>query len=161
MPTNPLYFAYGSNLNIEQMAQRCPNARPLSVVNLKGYALTFCHSGVATIVPSKETDSVPGVIWRITDNCETSLDQYEGYPHLYDKNQVIVHDKNGNTFTPMVYIMNEQFNQPSLPFYSYYKTIQRGYASFDLPIAKLHEAIDQTKLKVFKNKNAKKSNHIR
>ena len=44
-----LYFAYGSNINLDQMAFRCPAAQVVSPVTLNGYRLLF--RGVATIVP--------------------------------------------------------------------------------------------------------------
>ena len=36
-----LYFAYGSNINLGQMEQRCPAARPVCPVILDGYELRF------------------------------------------------------------------------------------------------------------------------
>lgn len=49
------YFAYGSNMNLDQMAYRCPAASVVEPVHLEGYRLTFCGrgkgSGVATILP--------------------------------------------------------------------------------------------------------------
>lgn len=49
------YFAYGSNMNLDQMAYRCPAASVVENVKLEGYRLTFCGrgkgSGVATILP--------------------------------------------------------------------------------------------------------------
>ena len=82
------YFAYGSNMNLDQMAYRCPAASVVENVKLEGYRLTFCGrgkgSGVATILP-EEGSQVEGVLWKITPECEKSLDFYEGYPHLYGK----------------------------------------------------------------------------
>ena len=49
-----LYAAYGSNINLEQMAYRCPNSKVAGTAMLKGYELEF--RGVATIVP-KENES--------------------------------------------------------------------------------------------------------
>ena len=46
-----LYVAYGSNLNLEQMARRCPKAKVVGIGNLKDYQLTFRR--VATIEPEK------------------------------------------------------------------------------------------------------------
>lgn len=43
-----LYIAYGSNINLEQMAHRCPNSKVVSTEMMKGYELEF--RGVATIV---------------------------------------------------------------------------------------------------------------
>ena len=36
-----LYFAYGSNLDLEQMAQRCPDAEIVGPVRLENYELRF------------------------------------------------------------------------------------------------------------------------
>ena len=35
------YLAYGSNLNIRQMQMRCPGAKPVGTMVLKGYELLF------------------------------------------------------------------------------------------------------------------------
>ena len=34
-----LYIAYGSNINLEQMANRCPNSKVIGKEMLKGYEL--------------------------------------------------------------------------------------------------------------------------
>ena len=53
-----LYFAYGSNMNLNQMAFRCPDAEVVDTVRLEGYRLAFRTNGggngVATILPKKE-----------------------------------------------------------------------------------------------------------
>ena len=36
-----LYIAYGSNINLEQMANRCPNSKVIGKEMLKGYELEF------------------------------------------------------------------------------------------------------------------------
>ena len=73
-----LYIAYGSNINLEQMANRCPNSNVIGKEMLKGYELEF--RGVATIVP-KENAEVPVLIWVIDGRDEHSLDKYEGFPN--------------------------------------------------------------------------------
>ena len=54
---NPFYFAYGSNMNLDQMGFRCPHARVAGTVCLEDYRLAFCGmsagNGVATIFPEK------------------------------------------------------------------------------------------------------------
>ena len=57
-----LYIAYGSNINLEQMANRCPNSKVIGKEILKGYELEF--RGVATIVPNDKSE-VPILIWEI------------------------------------------------------------------------------------------------
>ena len=44
-----LYIAYGSNINLEQMAFRCPNSKVVGTRMIPDYELEF--RGVATIVP--------------------------------------------------------------------------------------------------------------
>lgn len=91
-----LYFAYGSNLNLEQMERRCPAAKPIGPAVLHGYELRFRGnyggSGVATIAP-KQGGHVAGLLWELTPACEQALDRYEGCPHLYEKQTVTVWDR--------------------------------------------------------------------
>lgn len=84
------YFAYGSNLNFEQMAYRCPEATVVGTAKLDGYELAF-RRGYLTILP-KEGASVEGLIWSVTDHDESQLDCYEGYPTFYDKETLTVTD---------------------------------------------------------------------
>ena len=57
MKTNEkLYFAYGSNMNLNQMAFRCPDAEVVDTVRLEGYRLAFCMNArsACTIFRQKE-----------------------------------------------------------------------------------------------------------
>ena len=78
-------MAYGSNLNLGQMKYRCPKARQLGSFYLPNYQLVF--RGVADIEPTKDSDSLlPIGIWQITEECEATLDIYEGVKReLYRK----------------------------------------------------------------------------
>ena len=137
-----LYIAYGSNMNLEQMARRCPTGRVAGTTEMNGYRLLFrgAHEGaVATVEPCKG-GSVPVLAWWITPADEAALDRYEGFPYLYRKENVKV-NLNGKKLTAMVYIMNEgneyygyrPLGQPSA---CYYTTILEGYkdAGFDIDI---------------------------
>lgn len=119
-----LYFAYGANLNLNDMAYRCPAARPVGSLFLKDWALSF--NGVATILPMPGS-SVPGAIWEITKECEDSLDIFEGFPYLYTKQHL---QQDGIDF--MVYVMNE--DSPAPPTRSYLDTIVEGYQHWSLPV---------------------------
>ena len=82
-----LYIAYGSNLNLEQMAFRCPTAKVVGKSELKDYELLFRggrRGAVATVEP-KAGSTVPVLVWEIQKKDEASLDLYEGYPNFYDK----------------------------------------------------------------------------
>lgn len=129
-----LYFAYGANLNRDSMRLRCPAANPVSSYHLPDWRLTF--SGVATIQPSPG-NRVPGAIWAITDECEKSLDSFEGYPTLYRKEYL---DIQGHKV--MFYRMNQE--TPWEPSSSYVDTIARGYVDWNLSLADLESAIINT-----------------
>ena len=136
---NTLYFAYGSNINLDQMAYRCPDASVVGPVTLENYELLFRGSGVATIGP-KEGSTVHGLLWSITLGCERSLDRYEGYPRFYDKRMVTVRDSEGRSLSVMAYIMDERFREPMLPTTTYYNGILEGYRQNDMPTAPLKRA---------------------
>jgi gamma-glutamylcyclotransferase (GGCT)/AIG2-like uncharacterized protein YtfP len=122
-----VYLAYGSNLNLERMGRRCPDAAVIGSTTLRDYRLLFRgdrHSGVATI-ERKRGSSVPVLLWEITEKCEKSLDRYEGHPHLYRKKRLAV-NLDGDELFAMAYVMNE--GPPlAMPDVHYYTTILEGY----------------------------------
>jgi gamma-glutamylcyclotransferase (GGCT)/AIG2-like uncharacterized protein YtfP len=138
MENSTLYIAYGSNLNLEQMAHRCPTAKVAGVSKLDGYQLRFRggqHGAVAT-VEKKRGSSVPVLVWEITPADEMALDRYEGWPHLYRKETIRVR-LNGKLVSAMIYIMNE--GRPlGAPNPYYYNVIAQGYraAGFDTNLFK-------------------------
>ena len=105
--TKKEYFAYGSNLNFEQMAYRCPEATAVGTAKLEGYELAF-RGGYLTILP-KEGATVEGLIWSVSEQDEAQLDCYEGYPKHYGKETVMVKDSEENAHEIMVYTMNEPY----------------------------------------------------
>ena len=125
------YIAYGSNMNVEQMSRRCPNAKPIGKTVLKNYKLIF--KGVADIEKS-ESEEVPVVVWEITKECEKALDIYEGYPRLYRKEYVQI-EINGKTELAMVYVMN--YAKGAKPSEYYYNVIKQGYKDFVINTAPL------------------------
>ena len=142
MADGKLYFAYGSNINLDQMAYRCPAAQVVGPVMLEGWELLFRGSGVATI-GQKEGGTVHGLLWQLTPDCERSLDRYEGYPHLYVKEPVTVRDAQGQELTVMAYVMTERYRAPAVPPASYYQGILEGYRQNGLPVAALEKAWEQ------------------
>lgn len=137
-----LYMAYGSNLNREQMAHRCPTAKIIGTTVLEDYQLKFRGSrygAVATVEPKKGS-SVPALLWSITMSDEAALDWYEGWPDFYRKEDVQV-KLNGKDVTAMVYIMNE--GRPlGLPGSYYYFIIEEGYRSAGFSLSALRKAVD-------------------
>jgi gamma-glutamylcyclotransferase (GGCT)/AIG2-like uncharacterized protein YtfP len=124
-----LYFAYGSNLHLSQMlGHRCPNAKPLFKCQLNNWKLVF--RGVADIEREKGS-SVIGGLFQITPDCEKALDIYEGYPRMYTKATATVKMPDDSVETIMFYVMTNQMYQ-SAPNESYFNTILKGYADFQM-----------------------------
>ena len=70
------YIAYGSNLDVDQMLRRCPDALTIGCSAIDGYKLVFrgnSRSGVANIEPCAGS-SVPVGVWSISLSDEESLD---------------------------------------------------------------------------------------
>jgi len=143
---NKIYAAYGSNMNIEQMKKRCPEAKIISKGELLGYKLTFRggHSGVANVEPSSRK-RVPIVLWAITKECELALDRYEGYPTLYTKEVVTIATVDGEQ-TAMLYVMAKQYeDMPAMPSEHYFEIIRQGYRDNEINTAPLMEALKFTR----------------
>ena len=143
MSNERLYFAYGSNINLDQMAYRCPGATPLMPVVLNGYELTYRGGGVANVIP-KENSTVLGLMWQLTPECEKSLDRYEGYPNFYHKTDVAVTDpETGKIYYTMMYEMDERFRDPAIPSAIYFNGILEGYRQNGMDTRPLFKSLDK------------------
>ena len=130
MAIRKLYFAYGSNLNVEQMSYRSPTATPLGSAYFPGWRLVF--RGVADIEIGEPEDMLPVGIWEIGPEDEVALDRYEGVKHgLYRRVMI-----NGM----LTYQMNR--SGYAYPDIGYFKTILRGYRDFGLDESELYNARD-------------------
>lgn len=139
-----LYVAYGSNLNKEQMAHRCPTAEFVGTGVIENYELQFrgsLHNAHATIVP-KEGSSVPVGLWQVQKLDERRLDVYEGYPSYYFKQDIPVQMED-KTVTGMVYIMDQRmdFGNPSK---GYYDIVHKGYEDCGLDTGVLDQAVNDS-----------------
>ena len=131
-----LYFAYGSNMDPVQMAERTPGARALGAARLDGYRLTFTRDspawggGVGHIEVDPD-DVVWGVLWDATEADMTALDEYEGIAGgAYVRDLVTVtHD--GDEVEAIVYLaVPRGFKQPSK---RYIAALVRGAEAHGLP----------------------------
>lgn len=139
-----LYFAYGSNLNVSQMARRCPAAVKVGKFMLADAKLVF--RGVADVVG--EPGAVcPGGIWLITAACEEALDRYESYnpvdpeAGMYCKTVLPITGYGEHTEL-MLYQMNSTGIMP--PSIYYLNSIKQGYKDFGLALAPLKAAIKES-----------------
>ena len=136
--SNRLFAAYGVGINRAEMAMRCPTAKLLGASTLRNHRLTFRGphaAAVANIEPAKG-HSVPMLVWDITPADEAALDLYEGFPHLFEKQQFRIR-LDGTLVNCMVYVMrgDRPIGKPSA---FYYSTVLEGYkaAGFDTEILK-------------------------
>jgi phage replication-related protein YjqB (UPF0714/DUF867 family) len=89
-----LYFAYGSNLCVQQMAARCPDAADPRPATLADHDWLINERGVATVEPFDGAE-VHGVLWRLSDHDLTVLDSAEGVPVRYRRDRLVVHTADG------------------------------------------------------------------
>lgn len=133
MYTPALYFAYGSNMNQQQMALRCPTAEPVRPLVLRNWRLVF--RGVADIEPHPGS-SVYGALWRILPQDEDALDRYEGLAMgLYRKVDFRVLATGQMAF---MYLMNSVGYEE--PGQRYYDIIEQGFRDFDHDLLPLKQA---------------------
>ena len=133
----PLYFSYGMNTNVAQMAHRCPAAVSLGVAELDDYELVF--RGCADIRPTPGT-TMEGVLWDITDDCLLALDILEGYPTYYTRYEVpVFHFQEWKT--ALVYKMNTGDIFP--PTAGYLRMLFEGYTDHGADIRQIYDAVDE------------------
>jgi gamma-glutamylcyclotransferase (GGCT)/AIG2-like uncharacterized protein YtfP len=108
--SSTLYFAYGSNLDEEQMRVRCPDARALFRARLADHRLDFTHystrwqGGTADIVPAPG-EFVYGLVYRMSPSCFARLDPFEGG---YARITLRVHDDSGEAHEAQSYAVRER-----------------------------------------------------
>lgn len=151
------YIAYGSNLNIEQMKVRCPNAKVIGTAVIKDYQLLFKGSKTGsylTIEPHKGS-SVPAAVWEISRSDEKSLDRYEGYPNFYYKKEMFINiseiiSEKIRKRKAFAYIMHEE-RKLGVPSPYYVKTCISGYMTFGFDKAHIFDAIEISRRNAYEN----------
>jgi hypothetical protein len=73
----PLYFAYGSNMNAEAMARRCPRSKAVGLARLARHRLAVMREGWLTVMRDSRA-SAHGVLWDLALSDVRALDRYEG-----------------------------------------------------------------------------------
>ena len=130
------YFAYGSNLNRQQMKERCPEGQPKLSATLHHYRLIFAgwsrqrRGGTASIKPMRG-ERLLGGIYQITESDLKRLDRYEGCPQEHDRINVIVNTEVGEPLDVFTYIRKRQ-PEETKPSAKYLKIIQQGYRDWGL-----------------------------
>ena len=96
-----LYFGYGSNMLIERLRARCEGVELDGPAVADGYALDFSKrsddgSGKATLRKAPGKCSC-GVLFKIPEDQEGTLDGYEGKGKGYDRKPIDVRRDDGQT----------------------------------------------------------------
>ena len=126
-----LYFAYGSNMDRDQMYKRCPDSELVGAAKLEGWRFLINTVGVATVVP-REDGVVHGLLWRISASDEKTLDGYEGVEHgMYRKEELDVEVTGGSTEKALIYISSD--TEPGVPRPGYIERIISAAQEHGLP----------------------------
>lgn len=145
------YLAYGSNLSIAQMVQRCPNAVYVGKASIKDYQLLFkgSLSGNYLTIEEKKGSEVPVLVWKITEWDEERLDCYEGFPTFYYKKVMRVEvtsllgDVGLGCVDAVIYIMHEE-RRLGCPSPHYYSVCEEGYSRFGFDVSFLENALKES-----------------
>jgi gamma-glutamylcyclotransferase (GGCT)/AIG2-like uncharacterized protein YtfP len=130
------YFAYGSNMNWEQMQRRCPSTRFVCVASLKDYRFAIArHSrlrkcGTANISANTGSE-VWGIVYDVSDQDLIILDSFEdGYRR--EKLFVLASNDSQSSLEVLVYIAEKEDNVP-LPNPEYKRLIVDGARHWNIP----------------------------
>ena len=124
------YFAYGSNLSLDQMRARCPEARPVRRHRLTGYRLVL--RGVANVEPAPG-ETVEGALYEVSEQDEAKLDGYENFPVLYERETFETPDGPAYFYK----MVEPHFKEPRE---GYVETIEAGYQDWEIPAETLERA---------------------
>ena len=109
------YFAYGSNMNQEQMAGRCPGSQLGALVRLTGWRYFINGRGYAGIEECP-ADQVLGCLWSLDDEHVASLDRYEGVEGNYYSKETLEVEllEDGSKVSALVYLsVNREYGIPT------------------------------------------------
>ena len=73
-----LYFAYGSNMHLQQMAARCHDSRLFAKGILRGYKWQINSRGGAKMIKGSLKDFVEGIAFTVSPSDVQALRNYEG-----------------------------------------------------------------------------------
>ncbi|EEP77359.1 predicted protein [Uncinocarpus reesii 1704] len=165
-----VYFAFGSNLSLQQMAERCPWSTFLGRGRLQGYRWQINERGYANVVPSPG-NVVEGLCYNLDELDEPRLDKNEGVPIAYEKHMLEIdlylpdngsrkQHGNGNgekkrRVKALVYL-SPRYTLDSNPREEYVERLRRG-ATDALARGVSSQYINDTIFPVLKGKSSRKS----
>jgi gamma-glutamylcyclotransferase (GGCT)/AIG2-like uncharacterized protein YtfP len=98
------FFAYGSSMNFEHMRRICGwHFTVEGVATLADFEFGLDLRGYSAINP-KLGSKVFGVLYNIDQYCIDVMDEYEGYPNVFNRMEVDVKDSDGHNRKAWVYL---------------------------------------------------------
>ena len=129
----PLYFAYGANMDLAGMAERCPLSRPLGRGRLPRHRILVMAEGFASIAPEPR-ENVHGVLWDLALRDVRALDQFEDVSRgLYKKDQLPVQRAPFGSARALVYVGH--WTRPGAPAPEYLAGMIAAARYWALPAA--------------------------
>ncbi len=128
-----LYFAYGSNLDVGQMRERCPSSRAGMRARLGGHRLAFTHlsrrwgGGAADVLPHAG-GSVWGGLYQLDAAELAHLDRFEGG---YERLEIRVEGNGAAPLRAVTYTVRAKALYPPTP--EYLERILRSGTEWGLP----------------------------
>ena len=127
------YFAYGSNMDPDQMGERCPSARFVGPARLVDFRLAFTResevnypgSGVADVLAAPGS-VVWGAVYSVDDADLGALDRLEGAGVAYARKQVDVVDEKGDTVAAVTYVVVRKSDREFRPTAEYMSRVIGG-----------------------------------
>ncbi|MDB5640961.1 MAG: gamma-glutamylcyclotransferase [Hyphomicrobiales bacterium] len=133
----PLYFAYGSNMDVEAMRLRCPRSTPLGVARLARHRFFIMQGGYASVMRDPRRE-VHGVLWDLALSDVRTLDAYEDVRSgLYRKVVQPVLRGQGASARALVYVGGSVAPAPPLP--GYMESVLSAARAWDFPETYLRE----------------------
>jgi len=114
------YFAYGINMDRDEMAHRCRGAILQGIATLNGHRFIINRQGVATLVSVVQSREF-GVLWHLTASDETALDLFEGVAQGSYEKWVIVARHKGREHAALICLASDL--RPGRPRPGYLETV--------------------------------------
>lgn len=126
------YFAYGSNMNRDQMTRRCPGSEYGSLAVLRGWAYFINGNGYAGVEerPGSETH---GCIWTLRESDWFALDQYEAVSEGFYERILLEVEVGADRFKREVWVylsIDRAYGRPSA---NYQRIVEEGGREIGLP----------------------------
>ena len=120
-------LAYGSNMSLNRLLARLPNAKRIGVATVTGFQLTFNKKGFET---SDAEDILYGVLYQLDASEKDILDEIEG--ERYDNKHITVTTMCGKKYDAYCYVANT-LDDALLPYDWYLKHVLTGALEAQLP----------------------------